>query len=199
MKTLSQGDLTHLLVEWREGDAAALEQLMPLVVDELRRIAQSFFAGERKNHTLQPTALVNEVFLRLLEVDRVEWQNRAHFLGIAARLMRCVLVDHARNRLAAKRGGNAVHAAMDLDRLLPQGRELEMISLDDALQDMAKINPEGSAVVEMRFFAGLTRDEIAEVLGVSPTTVKRKWTAAKLWLYRHLHGNPTLEQCRPMV
>ncbi len=192
----SSDDITTLLDGWGSGDAEALARLLPLVTDELRRLARSYMSRQGPGHTLQPTALVNEVFLRLLEVDRVEWQNRAHFLGIAARLMRCVLVDHARNRLAAKRGGNAVHAAMDLDRLLPQGRELELISLDDALQDMAKINPEGSAVVEMRFFAGLNRNEIAEVLGVSPTTVKRKWTAAKLWLYRHLHGDPTLDQCR---
>ncbi|MEM7585211.1 MAG: sigma-70 family RNA polymerase sigma factor [Acidobacteriota bacterium] len=187
LMTEPQAEVTSLLLDWRGGNAAALEELMPLVVDELRRIAQGYFGGERRDHTLQPTALVNEVFLRLVDVGRVEWRSRAHFLGIAARLMRCVLVDHARGRRAAKRGGDAVRAAIDLDQILPRAREIDLIALDDALHDMAKINPEGCAVVEMRFFAGLTREEIAEVLGVSPTTVKRKWTMAKLWLYRHLH------------
>ena len=189
-----RNDLTQLLLDWRQGDAAAFESLMPLVVNELRRIAGGFFAGERPNHTLQPTALVNEVFLRLLDVEKVEWQSRAHFLGIAARLMRCVLVDHARNRLAVKRGGRAARASLDLDFILPRGRDRELVALDDALEDMAKINPEGSAIVEMRFFAGLTRDEIAEAMGVSPTTVKRRWLAAKCWLYRQLHGEGALSE-----
>ena len=180
-------DVTRILRDWHQGDGAALEQLMPLVVDELRRIARGYFVKERMDHTLQPTALVNEVFLRLLDVGKIEWQDRRHFLAIAARLMRRVLVDHARNRLAAKRGGDVVKASLDLDRILPEGQDLDLVSLDDALRDMAKINPEASAVVEMRFFAGLTRDEIADVLGISTSTVKRKWTTAKFWLYRHLN------------
>ncbi len=193
LMTEARFDVTSLLLDWRGGNAAALEELMPLVVDELRRIAHGYFGGERRDHTLQPTALVNEVFLRLVDVGKVEWRSRAHFLGIAARLMRCVLVDHARGRRAAKRGGDAVRAAIDLDHILPRAREIDLIALDDALHDMAKLNPDGCAVVEMRFFAGLTREEIAEVLGVSPTTVKRKWTMSKLWLYRHLHELKPME------
>ncbi|MCP3959119.1 MAG: RNA polymerase subunit sigma-70 [bacterium] len=183
-----QADVTQLLLDWREGDSLALEKLMPLVVDELKLMARRYFAGERKDHTLQPTALVNEVYLRLVDVDRVEWRSRAHFLGIAAQLMRCVLVDHARGRLTAKRGGGAPRAVIDLDRILPEGRDRDVVALDDALTDMARINPEGCRIVEMRFFAGLTREEVGEVLGVSETTVKRKWIAARAWLFRQLQA-----------
>ncbi len=183
-----QADVTQLLLDWREGDSLALEKLMPLVVDELKLMARRYFAGERKDHTLQPTALVNEVYLRLVDVDRVEWRSRAHFLGIAAQRMRCVLVDHARGRLTAKRGGGAPRAVIDLDRILPEGRDRDVVALDDALTDMARINPEGCRIVEMRFFAGLTREEVGEVLGVSETTVKRKWIAARAWLFRQLQA-----------
>ena len=181
--------MTQLLLDWQDGDPRALERLMPLVVDELKLMARRYFASERKDHTLQPTALVNEVYLRLVDVDRVEWRSRAHFLGIAAQLMRCVLVDHARGRLTAKRGGGAPRAVIDLDRILPEGRDRDVVALDDALNDMAKINPEGCRIVEMRFFAGLTREEVGEVLGVSETTVKRKWIAARAWLFRQLRAS----------
>ncbi len=179
-------DVTELLQEWHAGDRQALDELMPRVFDELRLIARSYFAREASGHTLQPTALVNEVFLRLVDADRVDWQCRAQFFGIAARLMRCVLVDHARSRRAAKRGGVAHHTAIDVDDLAPEGRNVDLIALDDALEDLARINPEGSRVVEMRYFTGLTLEEIAEVLGVSRTTAKRKWRTARLWLHREL-------------
>ncbi len=185
----AEQDLTQLLQEWHAGDRQALDQLMPRVFDELRLIARSYFAREVPGHTLQPTALVNEVFLRLVDADRVDWQGRAQFFGIAARLMRCVLVDHARGRRAAKRGGAAHHTSIDLDDLAPAGRGVDLIALDDALEDLARINPEGSRVVEMRYFTGLTLEEIAEVLGVSRTTAKRKWRTARLWLHRELCHN----------
>ena len=186
-------DVTELLIDWRRGSAEALEALMPLVVDELRAIARSFFSKERRDHTLQPTALVNEAYLRLVDAGRIDWQGRAHFLSIAAQLMRCVLVDHARGHQAVKRGGGAPRLRTDLDQILPEARDVDLAALDDALKDLAKVNPEGCRIVEMRFFAGLTRDEIAEVLGISPTTVKRKWIAARIWLYRQLQvrGGPS--------
>ena len=187
----AEHDVTQLLQEWHAGDRQALDELMPRVFDELRLIARGYFAREAAGHTLQPTALVNEVFLRLVDADRVDWQCRAQFFGIAARLMRCVLVDHARGRRATKRGGVAHRTAIELEDLAPQGRDVDLIALDDALEDLARINPGGSRVVEMRYFTGLTLEEIAEVLGVSRTTVKRKWRTARLWLHRELGDGRT--------
>ncbi len=178
-------DVTLLLNRWRGGDGEALERLMPLVVGELRRLARVYFDRERGEHTLQPTALVNEVYLRLIDARRVDWKNRAHFFAIAGRLMRQTLVDHARSHRALKRGGDLYRTSLDID-LLPQKRSVDLVALDQALADFAAFDPEGSEVVEMRFFAGLTLEEIGEVMGVSPTTVKRRWTAAKSWLYREL-------------
>lgn len=178
--------VTQLLVDWRRGDQEALERLMPRVYDELRRIARGFLENERRNHTLEPTALVNEVYLRLVDAADVDWQSRAHFLGIAARLMRCVLVDHARAHRAAKRpSGGARRTSVDVD-LMPRDRGVDLIALDDALTDLERFNPEGGRVVELRFFGGLRHEEIAAVLGIAPTTVKRRWKAAKLWLRREL-------------
>ena len=178
-------DVTRLLVDWRSGDERALEELMPLVVNDLRLLARGCFASERREHTLQPTALVNEVYMRLVDARRVQWRNRAHFFGIAGRLMRQVLVDHARSHRAQKRGGGMVHSTIDLD-LLPERRAVDLLALDDALETFAGMDPVGSQVVEMRYFAGLTQEEIAEVLGVSLATVKRKWSSARAWLYREL-------------
>lgn len=180
-------DVTRLLVDWRSGDEDALEQLMPLVVDDLRVLARGCFSSERQEHTLQPTALVNEVYMRLVGARKVEWRNRAHFFGIAGRLMRQVLVDHARTHRAQKRGGEQVHSTIDLD-LLPERRAVDLIALDDALETFAQIDPKGSQVVEMRYFAGLTQEEIAEVLEISLSTVKRKWVVARAWLYRELRA-----------
>ncbi len=159
---------------------------MPLVFDELRRVARGYFADERAGHTLQPTALVNEVFMRLVDRRKVSWANRSHFFGFAAQLMRRVLVDHARGRKADKRGGEIPKASLDEALALVEMRDLDLIALDDALKDLASIDLEGSRVVEMRFFAGLTHEGVAEVLDIPVIKARRQWTAAKLWLYRHL-------------
>lgn len=183
----ADSDITRLLLDWSRGDRKALDQLMPLVFDELRRVARGYFVDERAGHTLQPTALVNEVFVRLVDRRKVSWANRNHFFGFAAQLMRRVLVDHARGHKAGKRGGGIPQASLDEALALAETRELDLIALDEALNDLARIDPQGSRVVEMRFFAGLTHDEIAEVLEVSPITARRQWTTAKLWLFRHLN------------
>ena len=182
----TQHDMTQLLRRWHGGDKDALDTLMPIVVAELRRIARGHFARETASHTLQPTALVNEVYLRLVDAEQIEWQGRAHFFGISARLMRRVLVDHARGRRTAKRGGGAHRTALEIDQLAPASREVDLLALDEALEEMSRTNPEGSRIVEMRYFTGLTLGEIAEVLGVSRSTVKRKWLAARLWLHHEL-------------
>ena len=179
-------EVTQLLQDWHGGDKEALDKLMPMVLDELRRIAIGHFAREAPGHTLQPTAVVNEVYLRLVDADRVDWQCRAQFFGITARLMRQVLVDHARGRNAEKRWGGVRRTTIEVDRIASDGREVDLIALDDALNEMARINPEGSRIVEMRYFTGLTLEEVAEVLGVGRSTVKRRWRAAKLWLHHEL-------------
>jgi RNA polymerase sigma factor (TIGR02999 family) len=179
-------DVTRLLRDWHAGDVEALDRLVPMVVGELRRIAKAFFAKEAPGHTLQPTALVNEAYLRLVDAGRVDWQGREQFFRIAARLMRCVLVDHARGRDAAKRGGDVQHTAVDLDQIAPAAPEIDVIALDAALEAMQRINPEGCRIVEMRYFTGLNLEEIADVLDVSRTTVKRRWRTARIWLQREL-------------
>ncbi len=184
-------DMTRLLQEWHGGDKQALDELVPLVLGELRRIAMAHFAKEAPGHTLQPTALVNEVYLRLVDADEVDWQNRAQFFGIAARLMRRVLVDHARGRGAAKRWGDARRTSVDLDGIVPGDREIDLVDLDDALTEMSRINPQGARIVEMRYFTGLTLEEIAGVLGTSRTTAKRRWRTAKLWLHHALRDQAT--------
>ncbi len=179
-------DVTALLKDWGKGDPEALGRLMPLVHGELRRVASGYFARERPGHTLQPTALVNEVFLWLVERKQVQWESRSHFFGFAAQLMRRILVDYARTHKAGKRGRGVSAAPLDEALNLAEARHVDLVALDDALEDLARIDPEGSRVVEMKFFAGLTHEEIAELLGVSPMTVRRQWTAAKLWLFRQL-------------
>ncbi len=179
-------EMTRLLQKWHGGDKQALDQLMPMVIDDLRRIAKGHFAKEAPGHTLQPTALVNEVYLRLVDADRIDWQCRTQFFGIAARVMRRVLVDHARGCRAVKRGAGVRRTTLDADRIAAQSREVDLVALDDALGEMSRINPEGSRIVEMRFFTGLTLEEIAGISGVSRTTVKRKWRTAKLWLRHEL-------------
>ncbi len=179
-------DMTRLLQQWHDGDKQALDRLLPLVVDELRRIARAYFAREAPGHTLQPTALVNEVYLRLVGADRIDWQNRGQFFRIAAKLMRRVLVDHARGRDAAKRWGGAQRDTADVDRIVLDERTIDLVDLDQALRQMSRINPEGSRIVELRYFIGLTLEEVADVLGVSRTTAKRRWRGAKLWLHHEL-------------
>jgi RNA polymerase sigma factor (TIGR02999 family) len=184
----AQEGVTQLLASWSKGDRGALERLTPLVYGELKRLAGRYLRRERPGHTLQATALVHEAFLRLVDQRNVEWQNRAHFFGVAAQLIRRILVDHARGRMAAKRGANAVKLSLEDVVETPRQRPLDLVALDDALDALAKMDPQQSRIVELRFFAGLSIEETAEVLRISPATVKRDWTAAKAWLYRDLSG-----------
>lgn len=183
------GEATRLLLAWRAGDRGALDRLMPIVHDELRRIARHLMAHERAGHTLQPTALVHEAFLRLIDVREVAWQNRVHFLAMAARMMRRVLVEAARARRAAKRRGGERAFEVDADGLpaVEPGRDLA--ALDDALEALAAFDERKSRVVELRFFAGLSVEETAEALGVSADTVTRDWKFAKAWLLREIAGS----------
>jgi RNA polymerase sigma-70 factor, ECF subfamily len=180
--------VTRLLRAWSDGDETALAQLVPLVDAELRRLARACMARERKDHTLQPTALVNEAFLRFVDARHVRWQDRAHFIGIAARLMRRVLVDHARSRGYQKRGGGAERVVIEEARFVAAEPALDVVELDRALDAFAAVDARRSRVVELRFFGGLTEKETAEVLHVSAETVKRDWRLAKLWLLRELKG-----------
>jgi RNA polymerase sigma factor (TIGR02999 family) len=184
-----QDEVTQILHDWSGGDSQAPERLMPLVYDELRRLARSFLARERGDHTLQPTALVNEAYLRLVGQRSVSWQSRAHFYGIASRMMRRVLIDHARTHSRDKRGGAAVHLSIDDVQVPIEERAASFVAIDEALETLAKMDERKSRIVEMRFFGGLTDEEIAEVLGVSTRTVLRDWKMARLWLFRELTEN----------
>jgi RNA polymerase sigma factor (TIGR02999 family) len=179
---------TALLLAWNEGDSGARDALLPLVYNELHRLAAIHLRRERKNHTLQPTALVNEAYLRLIEGAHVRWQNRAHFFALAARLMRRILVDSARSRGYQKRGAGATVFSLDEALVAAGGPPPDILALDDALTALAALDPRKSQVVEMRFFAGLSIEETAEALQVSRDTVKRDWKMAKLWLLRELDG-----------
>jgi RNA polymerase sigma-70 factor, ECF subfamily len=184
-----QEDLTEILHDWSRGDADAAERLMPFVYDELRRLARGFLFRERGSHTLQPTALVNEAYLRLVDQTRVNWQNRAHFYGIAASMMRRVLIDHARAHATAKRGGAAIHLSLDDVQLPIEQRAASLVALDEALDKLAEFDERKCKIVEMRFFGGLADEEIAKVLGVTTRTVLRDWKTARLLLYRELAQN----------
>jgi RNA polymerase sigma factor (TIGR02999 family) len=186
MRGPSRHVITGLLRAWSDGDRTALDRLVPLVEGELRRLARGYMRRERKNHTLQATALVNEVFLRLTDASRLEWQDRAHFLAISARLMRQVLVDHARSRGYAKRGGGAQRVSLDETTLVASERSIDLVALDRALEGLAALDRRRSQVVELRYFGGLNVEETAHVLHVSAETVKRDWRLAKLWLLREL-------------
>ena len=179
-------DVTQLLLEWNDGHKQALDQLMPIVTEELRKLARSYLQDERDSHTLQPTALVNELYLRLVDRRRVTWQSRSHFFGFAATTMRRILVDHARAHRTAKRGGGVKTVTLDEALGLPDQPEIDLVALDDALHDLAKLDPRQSRLVELRFFAGLNIEEAAEVLGIGHATVSRDWTTAKAWLRREL-------------
>jgi RNA polymerase sigma factor (TIGR02999 family) len=181
------GTVTGLLIAWRQGDAAALEQLVPLVHQELHRIAQRCMRGERAGHSLQATALVNEAYIRLIGAQKVDWQNRVHFLAVSARLMRRILVDAARAKQYQKRGAGAQQVTLD-DALVISEPGRELIALDDALDALAKVDDRKARVVEMRFFGGLSVEETAAALGVSADTVMRDWRLAKAWLLRELRG-----------
>jgi len=186
MTTPSPPEVTQLLLAWNQGDATALEQLIPLVYEELRRLAHRYMDGERPGHTLQTTALVNEAYLRLVDSSRVRWQNRAHFFAVAAQLMRRVLVDFARSRHYLKRGGAAQQVSLEEALMVSAERSAELLALDGALTALAASDARASQVVELRFFGGLSVEETAEVLKVSPETVKRDWNWAKVWLLREL-------------
>jgi RNA polymerase sigma factor (TIGR02999 family) len=186
----SPGAVTELLHAWSGGDDGALERLLPLVEAELRRLARGYMGRERKEHTLQTTALVNEAFLRLTDARQVRWQDRGHFLGISARLMRRVLVDHARARGYLKRGGGAERVTLHEGLVISPDPALDLVALDRALEALAKIDARKSQIVELRFFGGLSVEETAEVLHVSTDTVKRDWRLAKLLLLRELEGKP---------
>ena len=182
--------LTALLHAWRKGDTAARDQFFTLVYDELHRTARRYMRHEGAGHTLQASALVNEAYLRLIDANQVEWQDRAHFFGIAAHFMRRILVDAARRKGFAKRGGGAQHQPFDETLVVRPELSPDLIALDDALEALAKIDSRKSKVVELRFFGGLTGDETAEVLKVSPQTVLRDWSLAKVWLLRELERGP---------
>ncbi|MFL6279142.1 MAG: sigma-70 family RNA polymerase sigma factor [Vicinamibacterales bacterium] len=184
----SPGDVTELLRAWSDGDDGALGQLMPLMEAELRRLARGYMGRERQGHTLQTTALVNEAFLRLTGARQVRWQDRAHFVGISARLMRRVLVDYARRRGFHKRGGGAQRVTLDEAVASGPDAAFDILELDRALEALEKADARKSRVVELRFFGGLSVEETAEALQVSPDTVKRDWRLAKLWLLRELEG-----------
>ncbi len=181
-----QKDVTQLLVKWSSGDERALEELIPLVYDELHRLAEHYMRRERSDHTLQPTALVNEAYLRLVDQTRVKWRSRAHFIGVAAQLMRRVTVKHAERHRAAKRGGGAGRTPIDEATVPATASGEDVIALDQALERLNELDPRQSRVVELRFFGGLTGKEMAEVLGVSPATIDREWRMARAWLRQEL-------------
>jgi RNA polymerase sigma factor (TIGR02999 family) len=180
------GALTGLLLAWRDGNDDALARLVPALEEELRRLARRYMRGERAGHTLQATALVNEAYMRLIDVRRVNWQNRAHFLAMAARVMRRILVEAARAKGYQKRGGRAVRVTFDESLLVAAGSEHDLVKLDDALAALATVDERKSRVIELRFFGGLNIEETAAVLNVSPDTVKRDWRLARAWLWREM-------------
>lgn len=184
----AQHQVTQTLSDWSGGDAAALEKLIPLVQPELHRLAHHYMRREREGHTLQTTALINEAYLRLVDVTHPSWNGRTHFFGVAAQVMRRIMVDHARERQALKRGAAPVKVTLDETALVAESRSAELLALDEALDELAAFNPRMCQIVEMRYFGGLTNAEIGEVLKVHPNTVKRDWNAARAWLLAALSG-----------
>ena len=183
------GDVTGLLIDWSNGDEQALAKLTPLVYTELRRVAQRYLRRERADHTLQATALVHEAFLRLVDQKQVQWRNSLHFTALAAQMMRRILIDHARSHRYAKRGGGAATISLDDAPEIAADATPDLIELDDALHRLSELEPELGRIVELRFFGGMTSEEIAELLGVSVPTVTRRWRMARAWLYRSLTGD----------
>ena len=182
MSDVKPKSVTQLLVAWSDGDPTALNELVPLVNEELRRLARSYMRRERPGHTLQTSALVNEAYLRLVDQKQVHWQNRAHFLAIAAQLMRRILVDHARSHGRQKRGGEAQRMSLDATAIVSKESVVDLVAIDEALTKLAEFDPQKSRIVEMKFFGGLTNDEVAEYLNVSSRTIEREWRKAKAWL-----------------
>ena len=184
---LGTDDVSTLLRAWSDGDQSALERLTPVVYEELRRLAHRYMKGERSGHSLQTTALVNEAYMRLVDFNRMQWQDRAHFFEVSAQVMRRILVDQAR-RQNIKRGAGVPHVSLEDIALVGGDRTADLVALDDALNALARLDPRKVQIIEMRFFGGLSVEETAEVLKVSPATVRRDWSIAKLWLYRELGG-----------
>jgi len=190
----SAPDVTQLLANWSKGDHSALEQLMPLVYSELRRLAGAYLRRERSNHTLQSTALVHEAFMRLVHQQDVQWRNRAHFYAIAAQMIRRILVDYARSQHAEKRGSGAIKLALDEAMAVPQaGADIDLLGLNDALDRLAELDERQGRIVELRFFAGLSIDETAEVMHLSPASIKREWQTARAWLFREMTRTPAYD------
>ncbi len=187
----SANQVTELLVRWRGGDRKALDALMPLVYAELHRLAKTYLQRERPGHTLQSTALVHEAYVRLAGQNTPQWQNRAHFFGVAAQLMRQILVDHARGHRADKRGGGALKLTLLEATEQAQPVDVDLVALDDALKSLAAIDPQQSRIVELKFFAGLSNEDTSEILGISTSTVKRDWVVARAWLFRELERRNT--------
>jgi len=183
-----QHEITELLVAWSDGNQAALDSLYPLVYQELRRLARSYMRRENKGHTLQTTALINEAYVRMVDQRNVHWQNRSHFFAISAQIMRRILVDHARRYGYAKRGGGAQKVSLDEGMIVAKERSEEVVLLDEALEQLARIDPRRSQVVELRYFAGLNNQEISEILKISENTVMRDWNLARAWLHERLGG-----------
>ena len=189
----TSGEITHLLVRWNEGDSDALEPLIQSVYQELQKLASAYLRRERSDHTFQTSALVHEAYLRLIDQKRVKWRNRSHFFGIAAQIMRRILIDHARGQLYAKRGGGVQPLSLDEALTVSLDRSPELVALDDALNDLARIDDQQAKIVEMRFFGGLTKEEIGEVQGISSRTVIRGWRMARAWLFRALEQGESVE------
>ena len=187
--THSQENVTELLLDWSNGDKAALDRILPIVYDELRKQAARYLRHERAGHTLQTTALIHEAYIRLVDQKNVRWQNRAHFFGISAQMMRRILVDHARTKGRVKRGGSDIKVSLDDANLMAKPTNLDLVALDEALDRLAEIDEQQSKIVELRFFSGLTVEETAEVLKISTATVKRDWSMAKAWLHREVTRN----------
>ena len=182
--------VTQLLKQWQEGNSEALEALIPLVYKELKRLAAGYLRRERPDHTLQSAALVNEAYLRLIDQNQTRWQNKAHFYGIAARMMRRILADHARGHNAAKRGAGMPELELDEAVAQAQARNLDLVGLEEALQKLEKLDRQQGRIVELRFFSGLSIEDTANVLAISPATVKRDWAAARAWLFREMDARP---------
>ena len=187
-------EITQLLLSWGRGDQAALDQLIPLVYPNLRKLARRYMGRENSGHTLQTSALINEAYLRLVDQHDVKWEDRSHFFAMAARVMRHILIDHARRLQFAKRGGGVVHLPLDNVAMVRHERAAELVALDEALASLAVVDQRKSQIVELRFFGGLTVEETAEVLKVSPITVMREWRAAKAWLHREITIGPLLRE-----
>src|SRR5262249_13221127 len=185
----SSNEITRQLIAWSKGDKAALERLIPAVYQELRRMADYYLRGEQSGHSLQPTALVHEAYLRLIDQSQVEWHNRAHFFGVAAQMMRRILIDHAKTKHRAKRGGGARKISLEETVNYTREKAAELVALDEALRELGEIDERKSRIVELRYFGGLTVDETAEVLGISDKTVMRDWNLAKAWLYSAMTGD----------